>query len=177
MNFVFRVIQNSQNHNSKYPSLGHIVKRCVRLNCFVVKTKDSQQNFVNYPCKNLVRFFHLKDSTWYAFLRGVLSSVFGCQSETRTHNLRINSALLYRLSYPTICRITLAILQNIIKGVVFNYKLFANCKTKIKLWDIIFFSKILADKISLNENNTLITNNCWLIVTSCSFTEQLIFKS
>ena len=102
---------------------------------------------------------------------------FGCQSETRTHNLRINSALLYRLSYPTICRITLAILQNIIKGVVFNYKLFTNCKTKIKLWNIIFFSKILADKISLNENNILITNNYWLIVTSCSFTEQLVFKS
>ena len=121
--------------------------------------------------------FHLKDSTWYALLRGVLSSVFGCQSETRTHNLRINSALLYRLSYPTICRITLAILQNIIKGVVFNYKLFVNCKTKIKLWDIIFFSKILTDKISLNENNTLITNNYWLIVTSCSFTKQLVFKS
>jgi len=81
------------------------------------------------------------------------------------------------LSYPTICRITLAILQNIIKGVVFNYKLFVNCKTKIKLWNIIFVNKILADKISLNENNTLITNNYWLIVTSCSFTEQLVFKS
>ena len=102
---------------------------------------------------------------------------FGCQSETRTYDLRINSALLYRLSYPTICRITLAILQNIIKGVVFNYKLFVNCKTKIKLWNIIFFNKILADKISLNENNTLITNNYWLIVTSCSFTKQLVFKS
>lgn len=123
------------------------------------------------------QIFHLKDSTWYAFFKRRVEFCFGCQSETRTHNLRINSALLYRLSYPTICRITLAILQNIIKGVVFNYKLFVNCKTKIKLWNIIFVNKILADKISLNENNTLITNNYWLIVTSCSFTEQLVFKS
>lgn len=172
----FGVIQNSQNHNSKYPSLGHIVKRCVRLNYFVIKTKDSQQNFVNYPCKNLVRFSFKRLNVVRIFKRRV-EFCFGCQSETRTHNLRINSALLYRLSYPTICRITLAILQNIIKGVVFNYKLFVNCKTKIKLWNIIFFNKILADKISLNENNTLITNNYWLIVTSCSFTKQLVFKS